>query len=376
MIRYPLLVLWLLLMAVPAFAENPPTEKLQKIQSELARQKQQAAALEAKAKQASGDLEALRPKLIAATEALQDKQEEQDRLEDRLADLESETALKTAALNANKKHLALLTGTLIRLGEEPPVSYFLRAGMTDAHINRAILLRAILPRLKAEAETAAADLAALQKLREQAAEQKRLISAAREQLEDHRRDLDRLVGERRGLIRKTEAERAAIARRLVSLTSEAKNIGQLFEKVAPRGGGAGPALNSTLIRPTSGAIIRGFGARDSDGVASRGLTFRAAPGAPVVAPLAGHVVFAGPFRGYGQILILQHKGGYHSLLAGFGRIDAEMGQDVAAGEPLGALPAEGGSKPEFYFEWRRNGEPTDPTKGSAFSRPTKAAAKN
>ncbi len=111
----------------------------------------------------------------------------------------------------------------------------------------------------------------------------------------------------------------------------------------------------------AGSIIRTFGSKDSDGITSHGLTFKTPLGAPVAAPASGRVVFAGPFRGYGQILILQHKGGYHSFLAGFGRIDAEMGQDVEAGEPLGVMPVkESAEKPELYFEWRRNGEPVDP----------------
>ena len=83
----------------------------------------------------------------------------------------------------------------------------------------------------------------------------------------------------------------------------------------------------------------------------------------MVAPRAGRVVFVGPFRGYGQIMILQHANGYHSFLAGFGRIDAEMGQDVAAGEPLGVLPVKTGGRPELYFEWRHGEEPVDPING-------------
>jgi septal ring factor EnvC (AmiA/AmiB activator) len=112
--------------------------------------------------------------------------------------------------------------------------------------------------------------------------------------------------------------------------------------------------------PVSGAVRKNFGDRDADGVTSEGMTFIAPSGAPVVAPLAGKVVFAGPFRGYGQIMILQHDNGYHSFLSGFGRIDAETGQEVAAGEPLGVLPVKTGAKPELYFEWRRGGEPVDP----------------
>lgn len=366
------LFLLLLIACAPsaARAENAPADKLQKIQSEVERQKQQSAALDEKAKEASGDLQSLRQKLITATQALQGKQEEQDRLEDRLQELEDETKSKSAALDASKKQLGMMTGILIRLGEEPPASYFLRTGLTDAHIRRAILLRAILPRLRAEAETASHDLAELAKVRKQAAEQKRVVVAARENLEQQRSGLDQLIAARQGLLKRTEAEKAAIARQLVSLTNEAKDVGQLFQKVAPAGqGGKAPALNPGLVWPVNGAVLRGFGARDADGVASHGLTFRAAAGSPVVAPLAGRIVFAGSFRGYGQILILQHKGGYHSLLAGFGRIDAEMGQEVGAGEPLGVLPAEAASRPELYFEWRRNGEPVDPMAGNARGKP-------
>ena len=83
----------------------------------------------------------------------------------------------------------------------------------------------------------------------------------------------------------------------------------------------------------------------------------------MVAPRAGKVVFVGPFRGYGLIMILQHANGFHSFMAGFGRIDAEMGQDVVAGEPLGVLPVKPGGRPELYFEWRRGDEPVDPMGG-------------
>jgi septal ring factor EnvC (AmiA/AmiB activator) len=171
-----------------------------------------------------------------------------------------------------------------------------------------------------------------------------------------------LIAMRQGLLQKTEAEKAAIAKELVSLTSEARDLRDLMARVAPnRKSLAGPALPPSLTRPVAGTLIRGFGSRDADGVESQGLTFAGLPGGPVVAPAAGRVVFAGPFHGYGQILILQHKGGYHSFLAGFGRIDAEMGQEVEAGEPLGVMSAKGSTeRPELYFEWRRNGEPVDP----------------
>jgi septal ring factor EnvC (AmiA/AmiB activator) len=60
---------------------------------------------------------------------------------------------------------------------------------------------------------------------------------------------------------------------------------------------------------------------------------------------------------------LQHANGYHSFLSGFGRVDAEMGQELSAGEPLGVLPVKAGTKPELYFEWRRGDTPIDPMSG-------------
>ncbi|WP_245986647.1 murein hydrolase activator EnvC family protein [Azospirillum thermophilum] len=80
-----------------------------------------------------------------------------------------------------------------------------------------------------------------------------------------------------------------------------------------------------------------------------------------MAPQAGSIMFAGPFKGYGQILIVEHGNGYHSLIAGLGRIDTAVGKRVAAGEPVGLMPADG--SPDLYFELRRNGQPINPQRG-------------
>ena len=366
------LIFLLIALGFSARAEEAvSSEKLKAVQSQLDKQQQKADALAEKTRQASADLGNLRQKLIAATAALQDKQKEQDQLEDRLDDLEDEVDAKNQALVQSRQQLRELTGVLIRISAVPPAAYFLRTGMTIDYIHRAILLRSVLPHLRDEVETAARDLVELEELRVKATEQKRLVAAARQNLEWQRHNLDELVQARQGLLNRTEAERQTIARQLVSLSSEARDLQQLLDKVAPHARrktpnstGPGPALKWPVVGP----VVRGFGTRDADGVTSMGLTLKAPSGSPVVAPLAGRVVFAGPFRGYGQILILQHKGGYHSFLAGFGRIDAEMGQEVAAGEPLGTLPE--GGRPELYFEWRRNGEPVDPMEGISKSADT------
>ena len=84
------------------------------------------------------------------------------------------------------------------------------------------------------------------------------------------------------------------------------------------------------------------------------------PAARVVAPYDGQVVYAGQFRGYGQILIIEHGGRYHTLLAGLARIEAVVGQWFLAGEPVGVMGSPEDRNPELYLELRRIGQPINP----------------
>jgi septal ring factor EnvC (AmiA/AmiB activator) len=135
----------------------------------------------------------------------------------------------------------------------------------------------------------------------------------------------------------------------------------LFALVMPEG----DAGHAGSIWPVSGIIKEPFGQVDGQGGISRGVTITAPANAIVISPLAGSVRFAGPFLNYKHILILEHSGGYHSLIAGLARIDAVAGDAILAGEPIGAMgdPAEGGS--DLYFELRQNGQPINPQQALA-----------
>ena len=118
----------------------------------------------------------------------------------------------------------------------------------------------------------------------------------------------------------------------------------------------------TLPYPVAGTLSAKFGEAadpsDTAGLRTKGITIKAAPGSQVIAPFDGVVAFAGPFRGYGQLLILEHSEGYHTLLAGLGRIDGEVGQRVLAGEPVGIMETVATSS--LYVELRRDGQPINP----------------
>ena len=127
-----------------------------------------------------------------------------------------------------------------------------------------------------------------------------------------------------------------------------------------------PLVDGVLL-PVSGEIVTGF--EDTDPASQRssqGLTMEARPQERLIAPMDGTIAYAGEFRGYDRILIIEHSGGYHSLISGVGRIDVEVGQPVLAGEPLGAMPSPQNGQTgaaTLYFEFREDGRPVAPVDG-------------
>ena len=117
-----------------------------------------------------------------------------------------------------------------------------------------------------------------------------------------------------------------------------------------------------LRMPASGKVVTLFGekSRGPDGLTvtkSKGIEISTRANAQVVSPFDGKVVFSGPFRGYGRLLIIEHGEGYHSLIAGFDRLDSVVGQYLLAGEPVGIM---GETAPKLYLEMRQDGEAINP----------------
>jgi len=112
--------------------------------------------------------------------------------------------------------------------------------------------------------------------------------------------------------------------------------------------------------PARGRVVTQFGHAGDDGTVSKGIAIQTRNDAQVIAPYDGQVAFAGPFRGYGLLLIIEHGEGYHTLLAGMARIDIGVGQRLLAGEPVGVMGQQDDVKPTLYVELRRNGQPINP----------------
>jgi septal ring factor EnvC (AmiA/AmiB activator) len=129
------------------------------------------------------------------------------------------------------------------------------------------------------------------------------------------------------------------------------------------------SLRGQVPIPVNGVKLKEYGAPDGTGGVEKGVSIATRAGAQVTAPADGWVVYAGPFRSYGQLLILNAGNGYHILLAGMDRISVDLGQFVLTGEPvammgngshIAAILATGSSQPVLYVEFRKDGIPVDP----------------
>ena len=121
-----------------------------------------------------------------------------------------------------------------------------------------------------------------------------------------------------------------------------------------------PRQVGSLIQPARGEIAAKFGQKTDAFGEGKGMVIATRSGAQVVTPFDGQIVFEGPFRSYGQILIIEHRGGYHTVLAGLAHVDVLVGQWLKAGEPVGAMIDTAQGHPQLYVELRRSGQPFDP----------------
>lgn len=202
------------------------------------------------------------------------------------------------------------------------------------------------------------ELAALE-ARQRVASQEARGAAVREgeralALAEEARDLDGLIGEL-GKAAQLRRQLAALPGPLMRPTNIAAGVEQNPERPVASISAGSPPANFQL--PVQGRTIAGFGELRESGLRATGLSLVPAGGAQVVAPSAGRIAFAGPYRGFGRIVIIDHPGGWTSLVTGLARVDPEVGDEVIGGAPLGVAESR---EPRVTIELRRDGEPVNP----------------
>jgi murein hydrolase activator len=376
-----------LLVAVPMAPAHAqaPAEKLKKIEREVEQRKARAAELARQREELAREMDSLRGDLTQAATQVRAREQELSEAERGLAQASEDEKQRSQALEHERASLGQLLTALTRVATVPTESM---VAFPDAPIDSAraaLLMRAAVPAIADRARNLNQELVRLADLRRSLDGKRRDAHRAEQALRVQQASLGSLLEKRQALATKTEADRRAEEGRIAALSRDAKDLRDLMARIeaeqraeaarraaavkAAKAKGKTPApdretpsgpLVSSGAYPVTGTIRVRYGQADDVGAAARGITIAARAGATVTAPLAGRVRFAGPFRSYGRILILEHPGGYHSLIAGFGRVDATVGAQVGAGEPVGLMPTDAGERPDLYFEFRRDGHPIDP----------------
>lgn len=353
------------------------------------------------------DRATLNQALIDGSAEVQKLEGEIDGTEARLAALLADEGRIKASLNARRGVLAEVLAALQRMGHRPPPAILVRPEDALASIRSAILLGAVVPDLQTAAAALAADLNRLVAVRQAVEGERDRLRENLEALAEGRARIAMLIEERqrqssasaealaaeeqragilarqatslKELIERMEAEIAAAA----TAAAEADRAAALAESAAgteaPRSLGTADRLTPSvpfartrglLPLPASGQQTAAFGADDGLGGRMQGISIATRPGAQVSSPADGWVVYAGPFRSYGQLLIVNVGDGYHILLAGMERIDVRLGQFVLAGEPVASMASQrlasadgagvGAASPVLYIEFRKDGASIDP----------------
>lgn len=382
-----------LLLVAPAHAETNPTA-LHDVERQLEAERERERKLAGDAEAQIREIERLRVQIGAAAHNTQESETALSAIESRLAGLEAEEAAKAAELEHRRGELAALVGALQRLARHPPEALaFLPIPAVDS-VRTARLLGAVVPPIEAEAASVARELAQLTELRASVVAERAALADANQRLAAERETMRRLLDRRAQFYRQTESARAESNERIAALARQAEDLRDLLRRLAERRAAEAQAAKQRtlearvteglagklrrlgeakgqMIYPARGRVVRGFGHSEEGQQPHRGMSIETRAEAQVVAPFDGQIVFAGPFRGYGLILIIEHGEGYHTLLAGLGRIDVTPGQIVATGEPIAttgsfdtAGPLVGNSPvtagPVLYVELRRQGQPINP----------------
>ncbi len=325
--------------------------------------------------------------------------------EARLRPLDSHEQQIRGSLDSRRSEIIEVLAALQRAGRRTPPALLVRPEDALQSLRTAMLLGSVVPELHARAQKLAGDLGELVALRKTIAGERDRLAIDRDKLQGDQTRLAALIDERQRQQSSTEKDMDAEGARAIALSRQVDTLQGLIAKMEQDSKTAAKAAATASLQgapatlngkpnlaalkdparmspaiafasakglfalPVNGTRIREFGGSDGAGGVEKGISLATRGGAQVTTPCDGWVVYAGPFRSYGQLLILNAGGGYHVLIAGMERISVNIGQFVLTGEPVATMGttsqvasilAATASQPVLYIEFRKDGTPIDP----------------
>jgi len=348
----------------------------------------------------------LNERLLDAARKASDSEARLTALEEEMAALREEEASIREELSDQHREIGDLLAVMQRMGREPPPVMVTQREDALRMVRSGMLLNSFFPALKSRADSLAGRLSELTRVLTEKERRARELAAEKDELEQLRSRTKDLIAEKRVRLKRQRARMDALDRAAERHAAAISDLGELLQtldedvaaqtglgeyerqlesgeivELKPRAkkaafvqpGRMKPAVpfaqaKGLLMLPASGPVVRDFGETDDLGIESKGLSIETRQNAQVVSPADGWVSYAGEFRSYGQLLIINAGGGYHILLAGMEEIYVRRGQFVLSGEPVAAMGEASASesrsgnkaRPSLYVEFRKNEKPIDP----------------
>ena len=372
--------MWALLWtaALPALsiaATKKSTSQLKDVERAIDRGKKQQENLQKKTINLGNDLEHLKTQMVSVAAAIQQQETDVLDLKNTLQQLRQTENKKLKLLAKKREQFSYVLMALQRIARHPPEAMIVAPISPSDTVRVAILLRAAVPVIEENATTLRQGIAELIEVRNQGMEKRQILASVRIDLDVRRQSLDNLLADKKKLKIKTDSKALEVAKKMHNLAKRAKSLRELMSRIEgdrkrrqknkPKKVKQPPSQKITRARsklpyPAVGRLVGRYGQAMKTGLTRKGISIETGTSAQVVVPRDGIVVFAGSFKGYGQLLIIEHDGGYLSLLAGLARIDSIIGQQVSSGEPAGIMGKPGNGLPVLYVELRRKGQPINP----------------
>lgn len=379
--------------------------ELKQTQQQIEASRQRQATLKKHLESMESGLGGLQKETGTIAQALKNTQQQQHDLQLRLAVMEREAAQKQKVITERKKQIAALLATVLRVSQVPSYAVLAMENGLEAQIHASRALGLTTRSIKRETDILGAQLNQLAALRIEIAREKEELTRREQTLEAQRMELAGRVEERRLQMQNLHSEEMQEQSRIAQLTRQSKDletlvasleearvaqrsaqysaIGVPIFKPIPQTPGAEkqtalstPVLNKltasaaskeydlskkkgALLLPVAGNVEGKFGQIQASNDTLKGLLLETPAQAVVTAPYGGEVMFTGPFRDYGQMVIIRHSHRYHTLLAGLSRINVAPGQFLLEGEPIGAMGTQQDER-RLYLELREQGKAIDP----------------
>jgi murein hydrolase activator len=389
--------------------------ELSEIRAKIGLSETERARLSEEIARLENDRAAINRNLIDASARQRTLEERVERATERLEALRTEQDAARESLHGRRALLGEVLAALQRMSQNPPPAILVRPEDALAAVRSAILLGAVVPEIRAETEVLIAELGELVRIEAQISEQRSVLTADLTSLDQEEQRLNLLLEEKREVTNSARQELASQSAQAAELAAKATNLGKLIEtleaeisavreaaeeakraeearrlkeakaKSSPAPGGErgfsdmtriAPAVEFSktkglLPMPVRGILVQQFGAPDGLGDPSEGMSVATNANATVISPADGWVVYSGPFRSYGQLLILNAGSGYHVILAGMDSVNVQLGQFVLVGEPIARMGAQRiagmdgvgleSMRPVLYVEFRKDDQSIDPT---------------